>query len=458
MDKINNIFIPYLIFLSTIFNLILNQMGISYLYAIITMVGIVLLLLKGVKIYLIDCIFLSIIVLVIVSSFAHSLIDQEFIRSVKGLAIYILFPIYWFLVFRQKKEFDFRSLLKKTIPWVYLIALLGIIQFFISPDLYGLIGEGYSKNIQWALESDTSSFNAFFRATSIFGSPQIFGLFLALYFIVMTEFYGLKNNKIILSAHVNIAGDRNCIAENNVTVTNAKRGRTKQAVFKFILTVFRNNAIRILYLVYIVAALLSGNKSVILILLIFLVYKFITTYSVNKLIMAAKILFFSVVLMFFLLAITNKGSIGAIDRLYNIDRIVSDEKNDRLQIYNQHFLRGNIIFGSGSGSMMSLDGENDNELPASESYLLQILLEFGLFYFILFVVSMILILACSRKTNIKILKVLLVSIFTSMLIVHAFNNPVFFIFWGVIMYAYSTILISKDTHMMIKGNRTLGHS
>lgn len=186
--SISSFYIPYWIFLSVVFNVVLSSFGIKYLYVLVTIIGVFLLLVQGVKrnntqkvyiFYFYVCLFFLVLCIqfILEPSIALTLY--------KGLGFYILFPLYWFLYFQRYSILNFIFLLDKTIKWIYIVALFGVIQYFFSPNLFGLLDFLNINGIKWAMQSYGYEYMSFFRITSILGSSQVYGLFLVLYIIMI---------------------------------------------------------------------------------------------------------------------------------------------------------------------------------------------------------------------------------------------------------------------------------
>ena len=66
---------------------------------------------------------------------------------------------------------------------VLLVAILGVVQFYISPNLFGIINlsDVVDPYVVKASSDIFSNWVFYLRATSILTSPQVYGLFMVLY-------------------------------------------------------------------------------------------------------------------------------------------------------------------------------------------------------------------------------------------------------------------------------------
>ena len=302
---------------------------------------------------------------------------------INSLAMYSLLIIYWLLYFHKYGLETFKSMLVKTIPLVYIIALFGILQYFYSPNLFGLLNENTSKGIEWAKDLPFIQYATFFRASSFLGSPQVYGLFMALSIILV------------------------------------------HSIKKY------NSVIGIVFLF--VAGSLSGNKSFFLIILIFYMYKLYLLSSTKRI----KILLSIVILLSVAMLIPSKyiEGIKIINRIVNIDNQITQEKEDsRINRYIYTVDHANIFIGNGFG----FNTNRQNKLTkVAESYIFQIWGELGVIALSLFMVFLSLSWFFAKDKLFKEQKILIFSIFISMIVVHAFNSPIFFIFWGIILSAFT---------------------
>ncbi|NCP84873.1 MAG: hypothetical protein GW823_08250 [Bacteroidetes bacterium] len=313
---------------------------------------------------------------------------SSFMIFIKGIGLYLLFPCYWLILFRCKSEFLFFPFLKTTVKWALFISLMGIVQFYFSPDIWGLLSKSASANIQWSSDIDRIEYLLFFRSTSFFSSPQVFGLFSALYIFIIYKVF--SNN-------------------------------SKACLF-FILICF-------------IGSVHSGNKMTYLIVIVFLMMllkKFIL--SLNFLKIFAMLIFLTT-LFFSLINLSEKHEIGIITRIISSDQVLDEEKEGRVRIYLNMFESANLLFGTGPGSISTSESAGGK---VAESYLLQILIEHGILFLVFFLIFYYVIVFKGFR-NINPFFYLSVAIFISMIFVHVFSDPVFFVFWGVIIFGYVNV-------------------
>jgi len=382
--KLFSINIPYIIFILIILNAPLSTIGIHYLYAIVLLFGIIGMLIIGIKKYKsINFIVVYIYIFSLFSIFYIQLFfyDLKF-STFQSLLMYIVMILYWSIYFNKYTTYDFKSLIIKIVPIVYLVGFLGVLQYFFSPTLFGLIDEHHSKGIEWANSMSFGEYVSFFRASSILGSPQVYGLFISL-FIILIQI--LK----ITTSFIGIA-----------------------------------------FLLF--AGILSGNKSFLLIIGIYYIYSFLKNNSLLKL---KKVLLTVIFLIITIFINIDNNDIGTVNRLFNIDKIVQqEEKDSRLERYINIINNNNILIGSGFGTKTD---RNDLSLKVAESYIFQILSEVGVIGLIFFLLLIFFSFLQAKNQYFKDMRILISSIFISMIIVHAFNSPVFYIFWGVIISSYA---------------------
>lgn len=394
LGKLSSAYIPLAIFFAVVFNGPLQYAGIPYLYLVFTFFGIILFVplisykvcVSDVKVslaiifpilYLISLFFILVLQAIIYGS------DFLLLKSFFG---YGLFIIYWLMYFTLHDLSDFKDLINKTIPIVFLIVILSFVQFFLSPDIYGLLDSSISRSIRAATESDFDQYKLFFRASSTLGSPQVFGLFVALYIVIISDSISTRNNAFLT----------------------------------------------ILLLTFIFGGAISGNKSFYVILLLLGVIYFF------KNIRFRRIFFLGVAFLFLLLHIFdfNHLDLRVVDRVFSLESIIEQENEDsRIRRYFDIVYSSDVLMGDGLGSKSF--ATPDEKLGAAESYIFQIWYEAGLLvlsFFLLFIFSSIIM---GKKFLIGDIRILIFFIFLGMVVVHAFNSPVFFIFWGIIMSAFS---------------------
>ncbi len=301
----------------------------------------------------------------------------------------VLTPLF-ILIILSRNSVNWSHLYYLLIVFALIASFLGIYQFFYDRSLFGIYDF-----------SDFYTTELLFRTRGNLSSPQVYGLFLAISSIICFEVLKIENKKKIL-----IFG---------------------------------------LFIVF--AAFLSGNKSVVFLVVTYLLFSFWHFFENSKNV-RSNIVKGLIVSAFFLgtLVVVNPSflkigpSLTLIADRINVFSVVDDskiiqaEQRGRFRVYDSHW-EGitinplSIIIGDGIGSYSSMSRVADDERVASESYFLQIFLEFG-FLPILF---LFIILMNSLKTHFRnkswVNYYILLAIIISSFIVHAFVYPVFFILW-----------------------------
>jgi len=381
--KILNFYIPLFIFLLIVSNLLLSKYFMPYLYIVFISLNILLIILSGLNKQRNFIIFYLYFILIIFIYYVQVYFYMEPENGIKTLFIYTILLFYWVVYFHKHSIHEFVSFYKKTIFIVFIVATLGNIQFFLTPSLFGLL-KGYSNNIDWASNQSFSQYLLFFRATSIFGSPQIYGLFMALYVVSIHKLLDLNNfsNKLLISY-------------------------------------------------FLFSGFLSGDKTFVLIIFLFFIYKFFNSRFANKI----KILLGAVIVGMILIG-SFSSNIRILERTLSINQMIEQENEDsRLDRYNQIIQETNPIIGNGFGTKTN---RKNQDLEVAESYIFQLYAEGGILPLVGLLMIILLPLFVYSKEADKYfdMKLIMVCIFISMIVVHAFNNPAFFIFWPFLVIPF----------------------
>lgn len=384
-------YFPYWIFLSIIFNLVLNKLGIPYFYVLLISLAIIGMLIDGIKkgrknkMLLIYLYVLTLLMVFALQFFVYT----EPIVALKSISMYLIMFIYWSIYFNKFGIYEFKQILVSTIPVVYFVALLGFVQYFFSPNLFGIIDDS-SNMMQWAMESTGEEYRLFLRVSSVLGSTQVFAPFILFYIVIIA-------NLVDINRYINKLG--------------------------IVLLVF--------------VGLLSGGKSFFFGLILYIILKFLTVSGKFKLKWVAVISIFIV----FLATFSPLGEISKynmIDRVMNIDKIMNEEAEDsRLKRYEKIIFESNPIIGDGLGTKTNRD---NIDMKVAESYIFQIYSEAGVFallsFFLLLAGSYIF----ANKQLMADIRILIILIIFNMIVVHVFNSPTMFIFFGVIVSSYANRL------------------
>lgn len=365
--------IPLLAEVCALYNSILIKYGIRYSYLLFLIIGLFLLFRRriGVKSKTYFFSILTYIVSIILTSILF-LLSQANVSIIMGMVIYILPLLYWLLYDERKIAYYFPQLILGLKYPVLLIAILGIVQFYVSPGIFGFINlNGPIDPYVLKATSDVfSNWMIYLRATSILASPQVFGLFMILY-VISFFFYAKKStlNLILIS-------------------------------------------------IYLFAGAHSGNKSFFLILLLFGGYYISKTGTLKSKMIALFISFCLLSVVFYF-----SEEVSFLSRIVSMENIAGEEKEGRLSIYKE-LIEKTSFWGEGAGSHQALNGETSDE--PTESYFLQILVELGVIPLICFLLIFLLLYIKDKgRINIMVFFIAL-----SMGFVHCFSAFVFFIMWG----------------------------
>lgn len=317
---------------------------------------------------------------IIFTTLLHLIIyhQQDFSRAFYGLMIYILFPAFWFLMSLCISDAE---IFLKNVFWRlrYLIvaaSILGLVQYFVSPMLFGLVKEDMSRIFSFAANS-TASLGDYFRVSSLWLSPQICGLFLSLYIIGYYTF--MEHN---LSTFLTLL----------------------PCVF---------------------CGVLSFNKSFFLNMFLLFLCKIKISFLTKSLLVIAGILCLISV------SLDNPDS-KAHGRILSIDRIIEEEtlEDSRLNIY-QKKLSECCFWGNGIGIIQNTAAYNSENV--AESFLLQVLYEIGVIPFVL----LLLIIFRQYFTSPPKMRLLLFAAYLSMLYVHAFNSIYMALYYSLLFLDFS---------------------
>lgn len=391
MNALINTAIPSLIFLATIFNFVLRLNGLPYIYVLLVAVGIILILCRGVRLTVNDVLVFTFIGFYVVTSSVKSIFYNESALIAPAVGQYILFPFYWLLLFRCNSGFEFDPFLKRTMKWVVLIAAGAIIQFYFSPTLYGYLQGVESDNLAWSQDADLDVYATFFRATSFLSSPQVFGLFTALYVFIISRY------------------------------------------------AFRFKTISLLLVMG--ASMHSGNKISILILALYGAFLLLKLARSRRFLSLALLGILVIVAGLAVVEFAANVDFAIINRNLSLDAIVEEERGGRLRIYAELLTTRHLLLGEFPGFFTSSSIHNTQ---VSESYLLQILIENGLVYLLAFL-SFYFYIFLKRKDRVSREFVwVALALFPSLVFSHAFTDPVFFVFWGILLYLFTYSSKSAD--------------
>lgn len=385
MDKLFGIYLPYLIFAGIAANAVLSRFGFNYVYALLMAIGVVAMMATGISLsgvrdkILLLAYFISILVMVVV----HAIMLHGEMMIVSAALIYIFVPAYWFVYFCKYDDNYLTDVIGLSIPIVYVIGFLGVVQFFYSPTLFGLI-EMKSNSLEWANNTTFDVYSAFFRASSTLGSPQVYGLFMALCIVLIHS----RTGKTSILACLGLA-------------------------FLFF------------------SGLLSGNKSFVAVLFVHFSWRIVARrgHMLRNAIIS---------LLAFIALAYGVGRaveyVPILERFASIEQVVEQEEGDsRLGKYRFIISNTNPLVGNGLGTLTNRSAPG---IRAAESYILKMYYEVGAFVVAIFIVILLAAYLNASRSEISGAKELIVLMFFSMIIVHAFDSPAFFLFWGIVVSTF----------------------
>lgn len=371
------------IFVFTLVNSILVKLGAKYVYILFIILLVFFSSLRQIKIDVLKKFGLQLFYIFSLSlSLFISLVflDIDILNAFVAYGLYSLPVAVWVLIYSSSSCLRFENLFPYTIFLSAVIAYLGIVQFFISPGLFGLIPLD-SMAIAWAMRVEFSEYSSFFRSMSTLGSPQVFGLFCALSFLLAIRYKDNISNKLFYFSSFGLF----------------------------------------------VGGSLSGNKLFFLLIVLY----FVLHYSLYLLKSSRKLILVSMVfLLAFSLSPMIVSKVPMLERIVSLDSIVLQENEDsRISKYVYIIDNTNMLYGNGIGTITnrSVDG-----LRAAESYFLKIYYEAGVFPLLFLFLSLVLIFINAAIIDERD-AIIIFLIGLSMIIVHAFESPVFFLFWGYLL-------------------------
>jgi hypothetical protein len=388
-----------LAFCSALFNPVLIVFGIQYLYVFLNFLVILACITFGLGI---DGVRKSIFILVYILSLVVILCISVGLLNGStdafvAFGLYCMPLLVWVGVYSSYRPVRYFDIFSSSLLVSGVIGYLALLQYFFSPTLFGLIPID-SNQMKWADGKAFIEYAAFFRATSTLGSPQVLALFCALTLILSVKYKKLLKPKVFYFSALGLA----------------------------------------------IGGALSGGKSFFLIVILFyLMTRFRDFFSrIRTFLMGGAILL--IIIYAGQMAI---DTVPAIDRVFSLEAILEQENSDsRLDKYMYILNETNPLYGNGLGSITNKSTEG---LRAAESYILKIYYEAGIFPFLIFIIlcfiSLIKSLNISRTDFIIICLTIL-----GMLIVHAFESPVFMIIWGHFLGVTLNSGIRKPNEIFLK--------
>lgn len=366
--------LPLLVELTSLYNMVFIRMGISRSYIMMYALAFVALFFvpssgknrPSVYSYLlVGCLLLVMVI--------HMLFGtQEPSMTFMATMTYVL-PISYWTCYCHKSAYYVYDILDALKYPMAIIAILGLLQFFVSPTLWGFYDPEGSA-LEWASNSDLDSYRDYLRIGSILDTPQVLALVFGLYTVVFLKYF-MKRRMV----HV------------------------------------------VLLLLYFAMGLLSGSKSYFFVVGM---YFFLTLLGRNTK-ASTRCAYILLLLLAIGLLVYLQDYITFLSRLTNAGQIAEEEDEGRLRIW-QKILEGTTFWGNGPGISQSIGGYTPHYV-CTESYLLMILYETGVLPFLLFLCTMISNFFRSSQ------KAMLLICFASMTYVHVFGSFTMFIFWPFVL-------------------------
>jgi len=368
-----------LAFCSALFNPILIGFGIKYLYIFLNFAVILACLSFGLRqdgIHEFAIHVLYVFTLFVMLCISVALLNGSS-DAIVAFGLYSMPILVWISVYAGYVPVRYFDIFSSSLLVSGIVGYLALLQYFFSPTLFGLIATD-SNQMQWANGKSFIEYAPFFRATSTLGSPQVLGLFCALTLTLSLRYKNFLKPKVFYFSALGLA----------------------------------------------IGGALTGSKSFFLIVILY----FLFTLFQNSFTRIRTLLFAGAILLSFIFfGQMTIDSVPALERVFSLESIVEQEKEDsRIGKYIYILSETNPFYGNGLGSITNKSTEG---LRAAESYFLKIYYEVGVFPFLVLIIlcfiSFIKGLNRSRTDSVIIFLTIL-----GMFIVHAFESPVFIIIWG----------------------------
>ena len=368
-----------LAYYAALFNSVFIVLGINYLYVVLNILVIICMVAGGLNKRIIQqfSIHILYILLLIISLGASIFLLDDPGEAIIAFGLYSLPILIWVCIYSNIRKVSYFDLFSKTMLISGLVGYIGVIQYFFNPTLWGLIPAN-SNALIWAEGKSFAEYALFFRATSIVGSPQVLSLFCALTLIINLRY----------------------------------KKHLKPWSFYF-------SSIGLL-----LGGMVTGSK---LFFLLVFIYIFFSQFQKFKYILYS-IAFVSIISLFVSsLNLNIYEQIPAIERVFSIEGIVQQEKEDsRIDRYLYIINETNPIYGNGLGSITNKSVQG---LRAAESYIFKIYYEIGFITLLVFLGVCFMSFFGYMHVSINDAFIILLMLL-GMLLVHAHDSPVFFMIWG----------------------------
>lgn len=360
---------PQILLVLGAFSALLSYYNLEILYHASIVAFILTLLSSKIRLYAITKIILYAFAVNVVFVCISSIVFYEDVYpALNAIRRYWLPVIYASLLFGRKTTLADTLYSHVWYKTLIVLTTFAYVQYFISTDLWGVIPSDRTTLTEWSEGMEFFEYAIFFRAFSLMGSPQVWGLYSALSILVLSDIKGLRISKIII------------------------------------------------WFLW-VGSFLSGNKIAFILFCIYAVKVLAKNHSRIFRLGFIALLFFGLFSMSQKAAFEN---IRVIEHIFNISEIAEQENVGRLARWENVTGKINPVLGGGA---TFFNQPSNLEYPA-ESYLLQSFTEISIIYPVFFV----LILAFNyifRKHN----RALVIGLFIATISGAAFDHPAFISFW-----------------------------
>ena len=373
------------IFLLIVVNPLIAEMDTTLVASAFALIGSIISIIKGFKFKRsVPLVFFvaSTIILMLIGVIQTS----DFNGSIHYAALLTLWPFFWMIMLARHGE----KLIIDSLPLIYhiaaLIALLAYVQFFLSPTLWGVLNFS-SSALEWASAQEFDEYSIYFRVTSLVGSPQVLGLLCPLIAAML-----------MLDSRIGLF-------------------------------------LKVIYLVILLgASLLTASKISLVLLMILgamLILRHQDTGAYSKLHISTLLSIGAIIFISFILISDIITYIPILERVFDLQGAIDQEIRDsRIHRLVVTVAQANPLIGNGysQGLFSDLTGYR-----AAESYIGKLYFHYG----IVPVFALISIFYLSYKNSGRFgqftLKVIVLLVFVSLWMSTAFESPVFFPVWGVLI-------------------------
>lgn len=373
------------IFLLIIVNPLIVGVDTTFAASVLALIGLIISLIKGFKFrrsFPLVFFVISTIVLMLIGVIQTSDLNG----SIHYAALLTLWPFFWMIMLGRYDQ----KLIIDLLPFIYhmavLIALLSYVQFFLSPNLWGVLNFS-SSALEWASTQEFEEYSTYFRATSLVGSPQVLGLFCPLIAAIL--------------------------------IHDSRIGFVLKGIYLTIL---------------LGASLLTASKASLVLYMILVAILMIRHRGAganSKLHIGAQLLIVALILILSILIFYISTYVPIIERVFDLQAAIDQESRDsRLHRLLVTVTNTNPFIGNGYSQRLFSDLTG---YPAAESYIGKLYFHYG----IVPVFALLSVVYWSYKNSAGFeqftSKLIVLLVFVSLWMSTAFESPVFFPVWGVLI-------------------------